>query len=143
MAYMAYDLDRFKKEQEYDYELALSEIRAGRKRSHWIWYIFPQLKGLGRSGMASFYGIDGMGEAKAYLADDYLRGHLVEINEALYALDESDPVLIMGHIDALKLRSSLTLFSEVPGADPIFRKNLEKYYQGEGDPLTLEMLKTT
>ena len=69
---MAYDLERFKREQEYDYDLALSEIRAGRKRSHWIWYIFPQLKGLGRSGMATFYGIDGMGEATAYLADDYL-----------------------------------------------------------------------
>jgi uncharacterized protein (DUF1810 family) len=140
MERMAYDLERFKREQKYDYDLALSEIRAGRKRSHWIWYIFPQLKGLGRSDMATFYGIDGMGEAKAYLADDYLRSHLVEINEALFALDEHDPVLIMGHIDAMKLRSSLTLFSQVPDADPIFQKNLDKYFQGQADPITLKML---
>ena len=118
----------------------MKPIKAGRKRSHWIWYIFPQLKGLGRSGMATFYGIDGIGEATAYLADDDLRARLIEINEALFELDESDPVRVMGGIDAMKLRSSLTLFSRVPGADPIFEKNLQKYYGGEPDPLTLQML---
>lgn len=137
---MAYDLDRFKQAQEYDYDQALSEIRGGRKRSHWIWYVFPQLKGLGRSGMATHYGIDGIAEAQAYYDDDDLRRNLLEITYALYGLEQSDPERIMGHIDALKLRSSMTLFAQVEGADPIFSKVLDKFYGGQDDPLTLQIL---
>lgn len=138
---MAYDLQRFKDAQEWDYGQALAEIRAGRKRSHWIWYVFPQLKGLGRSSMCACYGIDGMGEAKAYLSDEILRSRLVEISQALLELSGDDPVSVMGHIDALKLRSCMTLFSRVPGSNPVFGAVLDKYYDGEPDPLTLEMLR--
>lgn len=137
---MTYDLQRFKDAQEQDYQTALAEIRAGRKQSHWIWYVFPQLKGLGRSAMCAYYGIDGMGEATAYLADDMLRERLVEISRALLSLDGSDPVAVMGGIDALKLRSSMTLFSLVPGTDPVFQEVLDRYYGGEPDPLTLRIL---
>lgn len=137
---MSYDLDRFKQAQDWDYETALAEIRAGRKRSHWIWYVFPQLKGLGMSSMCARYGIDGMGEATAYLADDTLRARLVEISNALLSLEGSDPVAVMGHIDARKLRSSMTLFALVPHADPVFSAVLDKYYDGKPDQLTLEML---
>lgn len=137
---MTYDLQRFKDAQEQDYQTALAEIRAGRKQSHWIWYVFPQLKGLGRSAMCAHYGIDGMGEATAYLADGILRERLVEISRALLSLDGSDPVAVMGGIDALKLRSSMTLFSLVPGTDPVFQEVLDRYYGGEPDPLTLRIL---
>ena len=138
---MTYDLQRFKDAQEWDYGQALAEIRAGRKRSHWIWYVFPQLKGLGRSSMCERYGIDGMGEAKAYLGDEILRSRLVEVSQALLELSGDDPVSVMGHIDALKLRSCMTLFSRVPGSNPVFGAVLDKYYDGEPDPLTLEMLR--
>ena len=137
---MTYDLQRFKDAQEWDYEQALAEIRSGRKRSHWIWYVFPQLKGLGRSYMCARYGIDGIGEAKAYLADETLRSRLVEISQALLELSGNDPVSVMGHIDALKLRSCMTLFSRVPGASPVFSTVLDKYYDGKPDQLTLELL---
>lgn len=137
---MSYDLQRFKDAQEWDYEQALAEIRAGRKRSHWIWYVFPQLEGLGHSFMCARYGVRGLGEAKAYLADETLRDRLVEISQALLELGDNDPVAVMGHIDALKLRSCMTLFSLVEGADPVFQAVLDKYYGGEPDPLTLELL---
>ena len=90
-----FNLDRFKKAQTRDYATALSEIKNGRKESHWMWYIFPQLKGLGFSSMAEFYGIDGLAEAKAYIADDLLRGRLVEISEALLSLPSSDAREVM------------------------------------------------
>ena len=137
---MAYDLQRFTQAQERDYQTALAEIRAGRKRSHWIWYVFPQLQGLGRSPMCARYGIHGMGEAEAYLADKTLRARLIEISQALLELDGSDPVAVMGGIDALKLRSCMTLFSRARNTDPVFQAVLNKYYGGEPDRLTLEML---
>ena len=86
------DLSRFITAQQNDYEIALSEIRSGRKQSHWMWYIFPQLKGLGMTSTADYYGIDGMAEAKEYLSDDYLRNNLVQISNALLELKESDPL---------------------------------------------------
>ena len=137
---MAYDLQRFKDAQEQDYRQALAEIRAGRKRSHWIWYIFPQLEGLGRSAMCARYGIRGIGEAEAYLADETLRGRLVEMSRALLELNGNDPVDVMGHIDAIKLRSCMTLFSRASNADPAFQAVLDKYFGGEADPMTLELL---
>ena len=137
---MAYDLQRFKDARSWDYGQALAEIRVGRKRSHWIWYVFPQLKELGRSSMCERYGIDDMGEAKAYLGDKTLRSRLVEISQALLELSVDDPVSAMGHVDALKLRSCMTLFSIVPGADPVFGEVLDRYYGGVPGQPTLELL---
>lgn len=140
---MTYDLGRFKAAQEWDYQQALSEIRAGRKRSHWIWYIFPQLQGLGRSSMCARYGIKGMGEAEAYLSDEVLRARLIEISQALLELNAQDPVAVMGHIDALKLRSCMTLFSLARNTDPVFQAVLNRYYGGEPDKRTIELLGIT
>ncbi len=134
------DLDRFLKAQAYSYEDALSEIRAGGKRSHWIWYIFPQIAGLGMSGMADYYAIRDINEARAYLANETLRARLVEISTALLGLESSDPLQVMGYPDNLKLRSSMTLFREADPSIDVFQKVLDKYYGGEPDQLTLDIL---
>ena len=136
-----FNLDRFKKAQSRDYATALSEIKNGRKESHWMWYIFPQLKGLGISSMAEFYGIDGLAEAKAYIADDLLRGRLVEISEALLSLPSSDAREVMGYPDDLKLKSCMTLFMEAAPEIDVFGKVLEKFFGGEKDSKTVEMVK--
>ena len=106
-----YDLDRFLTAQRRDYAAALREIQNGRKRSHWIWYIFPQVAGLGMSSTSQYYAISGLDEARAYLREPTLRAHLLEISSALLALDESDPTAVFGFPDDLKLRSSMTLFA--------------------------------
>ena len=137
---MGFDLDRFKKAQEEDYPYALQEIKAGRKRSHWIWYIFPQLKGLGFSSMSEYYGIDGRAEAQAYIADPLLRSRLVEISEALLALESNNPTQVMGYPDDLKLKSSMTLFAEVAPDIPVFEQVLQKFFAGEKDSRTLKLL---
>ena len=138
---MGFDLDRFKKAQEEDYPYALQEIKAGRKRSHWIWYIFPQLKGLGFSSMSEYYGIDGRAEAQAYIADSVLRAHLVEISEALLALESNNPTQVMGYPDELKLKSCMTLFAEVAPDIPVFEQVLQKFFAGEKDSKTLQLLR--
>ncbi len=138
---MGFDLDRFKKAQEEDYPYALQEIKAGRKQSHWIWYIFPQLKGLGFSSMSEYYGIDGRAEAQAYIADSVLRARLVEISQALLALESNNPTQVMGYPDDLKLKSSMTLFSEVAPDIPVFAQVLQKFFSGEKDPRTLKLLR--
>lgn len=137
---MGFDLDRFKKAQEEDYPFALQEIKAGRKRSHWIWYIFPQLKGLGFSSMSEYYGIDGRAEAQAYIADPLLRARLVEISEALLALESHNPTQVMGYPDDMKLKSSMTLFAEVAPDLPVFEQVLQKFFAGEKDAKTLKLL---
>ena len=137
---MAYDINRFIKAQKSDYEQALSEMKAGRKRSHWIWYIFPQVKGLGMSSTSEFYGIDGLGEALVYMADDCLRERLLEITGVLLDIDSDDPSEVMGYPDDLKLRSSMTLFAEAAPEYDVFQKVLDKYFQGEKDPKTLRIL---
>ena len=140
---MKYNLERFREAQKDDYETALEEIRSGMKLTHWIWYIFPQLKELSYSSTARYYGIDGRGEAEAYLKDDVLRGRLIEISEALLSLDSSDPEEVMGYPDNLKLRSCMTLFEYIaPGID-VFGKVLEKFYSGEKDEKTIELLQKT
>lgn len=136
-----FNLDRFKKAQTSDYATALSEIKNGRKESHWMWYIFPQLKGLGFSYTAEFYGIDGLSEAKAYMADELLRGHLVEISEALLRVVSSDAREVMGYPDDLKLKSCMTLFMEAAPEIEVFGKILEKFFGGEKDLKTVEMVK--
>ena len=138
---MGLDLDRFKKAQEEDYPYALQEIKAGRKRSHWIWYIFPQLKGLGFSSMSDYYGIDGRAEAQAYIADSILRARLVEISQALLALESNNPTQVMGYPDDMKLKSSMTLFAEVAPDIPVFEQVLQKFFSGEKDSKTLQLLR--
>ncbi len=137
---MEYNLERFRKAQSHEYETALEEIKNGRKESHWIWYIFPQLKELGYSSTAKYYGLDGRGEAEAYLKDDVLRTRLIEISEALLSLDSSDPLEVMGYPDNLKLRSSMTLFALVSPETGVFSRVLDKFYHGEKDEKTVSLL---
>ena len=137
---MNFDLDRFKKAQDLDYPYALEEIKNGRKQSHWMWYIFPQLKALGFSSTAQYYGISGIEEAKAYIADDLLRKRLIEISEALLSLKTSNATQVMGYPDDLKLKSCMTLFNEAAPEIEIFAKVLDKYFAGQKDTKTLEVL---
>ncbi len=138
---MTFNLERFKKAQERDYAQALAEIKNGRKESHWIWYIFPQIKGLGYSEISRFYGIEGREEAKAYIDDELLKKRLVEISEALLALQCFDAEKIMGYPDDLKLKSCMTLFAETSPETDVFEKVLEKFFDGKKDKKTLELLK--
>ena len=137
---MNYNIDRFIRAHERDYEIALLEIKEGKKRSHWMWYIFPQLKGFGNSATSEFYGIDGLEEAKAYYNNEYLQKHLLDISEALVALDSGDIVSILGYPDNLKLQSSMTLFMQVDPKEDVFSKVLDKYYNGEKDMKTIKII---
>ena len=133
-------LERFIEPQEQDYEQALKEIRNGRKVGHWIWYIFPQLRGLGKSYMSDHYGIRDLDEAKAFLQDPYLGKHLQKISEALLNLDNDNATQIMGRPDDMKLKSSMTLFACADPENAVFEKVLEKFYNGHKDGRTLKML---
>ena len=135
-----YDLSRFLEAQKNSYDTALREIRAGRKRSHWMWYIFPQIRGLGYSAMAQHYAIRDLEEAREYLQHPVLGPRLIEISEALLALDETDPRRVMGSPDDLKLRSCMTLFQSAAPDQPVFGKVLDKFYGGQPDGRTLEIL---
>ena len=132
-------LERFVSAQARDYGTALAEIRSGHKRSHWMWYIFPQIAGLGFSSTARFYAISSMQEARDYYAHPVLGKRLVEISEALLALDTNDAAAVMGYPDDLKLRSSMTLFLAASG-DAVFQKVLDKFYSGKPDSKTLSIL---
>ncbi len=134
-------LEKFHKAQEKDYKTALREIQNGRKDSHWMWYIFPQLKGLGRSGMADYYGISNINEAKQYLADPVLGPRLLEISSALLEIDTNDAEKVMGYPDHLKLKSCMTLFAAADPHNEIFQNVLQKYFNGEKDQKTLWLLK--
>jgi uncharacterized protein (DUF1810 family) len=136
-----YALSRFVEAQAGGvHERALGELRAGRKRSHWMWYVFPQLAGLGSSPMADRYGITGREEASAYLAHPVLGPRLVECAEALLQLEDRTAAQVMGHPDDLKLRSSATLFAQLSSPGSVFERLLEKYYAAEADERTLERL---
>ncbi len=137
------NLNRFLEAQEHSYRIALREIVNGRKTSCWMWYIFPQLEELGRSYKAKYYGIKNLTEAKAYINDNILGFRLVEICEALLALKSSDAHLVLGSPDDLKLRSSMTLFEVAAPDIPVFGKVLDKFYGGERDRLTIEILNKT
>ena len=132
-------LDRFLSAQERSYDTALREIRSGRKRSHWMWYIFPQIAGLGMSSTAQHYSIADLNEAKEYISHPVLGARLIEISEALLSLDSSDATSVMGYPDDLKLRSSMTLFSQVSD-NPVFSAVLDKFYGGSPDTRTLRIL---
>lgn len=137
---MNYEISRFMKAHQTDYQRALSEIKNGKKVSHWMWYIFPQLKGLGRSSMSEYYGIKDLDEAKVYLADPILGKHLIEICNALLSLDTNDATEVMGRPDDRKLKSSMTLFDAATESLDIFQMVLDKYYNGKKDYRTLKML---
>ena len=134
-----HDLDRFVKAQAADWETARAELAAGRKTSHWIWYVFPQLAGLGRSARARFYGVGSLEEAQAYLADPVLGPRLVEATR-LVCEAEGSAEDILGGIDAKKLRSSMTLFHRADPSEPVFRRALDRFYGGAEDPETLRLL---
>lgn len=133
-------LDRFIKAHERDYEIALLEIKEGRKKTHWMWYIFPQIKGLGNSATSEFYGIEDIEEARLYYNNLYLREHLIEISHALLDIDNDDITDILGFPDDLKLQSSMTLFSLVDPKEKIFSEVLNKYYNGEKDIKTVDII---
>lgn len=135
-----YDLSRFTDAQKRDYETALAEIRSGRKRSHWMWYIFPQIQGLGRSQTAQFYAIQDLGEAAAYLNDPYLGKNLKEISKALLEIEGSSASQIFGSPDDMKLRSSMTLFALATQDNQVFRDVLTKYYHGKMDERTVKIV---
>lgn len=134
-----YSLERFVDAQERMYEMALAEVKNGKKLSHWIWYIFPQLKGLGMSGNSHYYGIDNVEEAKAYLQHPILGARLREITSVFLDSVGKNAQDVFGYLDAMKVRSCMTLFNEV-SEDDLFEKVLEKYYHGEKDEITMNRL---
>lgn len=142
-----YNLTRFVEVQDsgfVTYETALKEIKAGKKVNHWIWYIFPQIKGLGTSFEADFYGIKNLEEAKLYLEHEVLGKRLREITQALYELEETNPEHVMGtRIDAMKLKSSMTLFEYASEDEKLFSDVLDKYFGGKRDERTLDILRKT
>jgi uncharacterized protein (DUF1810 family) len=135
-----YNLSRFVQAQEDDYERALAEIRSGQKQSHWMWYIFPQLDGLGFSPTARRYAIKSLDEAAAYLRHPVLGPRLRECAEAVLGVEGRSAHEIFGYPDDVKLRSCATLFACVSPAGSVFDRLLEKYYQGERDGQTLRLL---
>jgi uncharacterized protein (DUF1810 family) len=135
-----YDLHRFLRAQEHDYEPALSEIRSGRKRSHWMWYIFPQIDGLAFSSTSKHYAIKGVGEARAYLDHPVLGPRLLECAEAIISVEGRSATEILGSPDDLKLRSCATLFAHVSSPGSVFDRLLGKYYRGTRDGRTLRLL---
>ena len=136
-----FDLKRFVQAQEEIYPRALAEIKLGRKRSHWMWFIFPQIDGLGHSSTARLYAIKSKAEAEAYLDHPVLGKRLIECSEALLKIKGKSAEEIFGYPDDLKLRSSMTLFARVSDPDPIFYRVLDQYYGSQPDGQTLELLK--
>jgi uncharacterized protein (DUF1810 family) len=134
------DLSRFVEAQAATYQTALAELRRGRKESHWMWFVFPQIQGLGSSPTARFYAIADLAEAKAYLAHPVLGPRLREVAATINALPGDDAHAVFGSPDDLKLRSSLTLFQAAAPDEPAFGQALGKYFGGARDPRTLERL---
>lgn len=135
-----FDLQRFVDAQERVYDTVLDELRAGRKRSHWIWFVFPQLRGLGRSPTAQRYGIGSLAEARAYLAHDVLGPRLHECADLVSRSEQPSADVLFGSPDNLKVRSSMTLFGRAADDPEVFDRVLAKYYDGQPDPLTVELL---
>ncbi len=138
----AFDLSRFVEAQAGTYPTALAELQAGDKRSHWMWFIFPQLRGLGHSAMAQHYGLSGLDEARAYLAHPLLGPRLLTCTQALLQYPQRSLRQMLGSPDDLKFRSSMTLFAAAAGDEPsLFRQALTVHCNGQPDPRTLELLK--
>jgi uncharacterized protein (DUF1810 family) len=138
--YDPYDLKRFLEAQKNVIEDVKAELRRGRKETHWMWFVFPQLKGLGNSEMAQKYGITSRAEAKAYMAYPALGRRLVECTQLVNSFAGKSAEQIFGGVDAMKFRSSMTLFAEVTEDDSVFAEALKKYFDGHGDPVTLARL---
>ena len=134
------DLSRFTIAHQSDFETALREITGGKKYSHWMWYIFPQIYGLGYSLTSQYYSIQSLEEAKAFLADPYLGRNLITICEALIGLESNDATEVFGSPDNMKLQSCMTLFACADNGNPVFGKVLEKYFDGQPDHRTLRIL---
>ena len=134
------NLARFIKAQESDYKTALAEIKSGHKRNCWMWYIFPQIQGLGSSGTAMYYAIEDYEEAKAYIENAVTNAHLRESSEALLQLESDDATRVMGWPDDLKLRSSMTLFALATKENEVFLKVLDKFYDNKPDAQTIDIL---
>jgi uncharacterized protein (DUF1810 family) len=135
-----FDLRRFVDAQAHTYDQALAELRAGEKRTHWMWFVFPQIAGLGHSGMAQRFAISGLEEARAYVAHPTLGRRLVECARALTDLDTADADRVLGPVDAQKLRSSMTLFARAAPDEPVFREVLDHYFDGTEDDATTSRL---
>jgi len=142
MAADDFNLQRFVDAQDRDgsYDRALAELEHGRKQGHWIWFVFPQIQGLGSSPTARFYAIASLAEATAYLKHPLLGPRLDTAAETLLKLPGRDPAEILGDLDAMKLRSSMTLFSRVEDAAPVFARVLDEFYAGQPDRLTEQLL---
>jgi uncharacterized protein (DUF1810 family) len=137
---VSHDIERFVRAQERTYPTALAEVRSGRKRSHWMWYVFPQIAGLGFSETSRRYAIRDTAEARAYLEHPLLGPRLIECFEAALSVDGRTAHEIFGSPDDLKFRSCATLFACVAPSGSVFQRALEKYFGGEGDPRTLELV---
>lgn len=135
-----FNLGRFVREQERDYAQALSELRAGRKNTHWIWYVLPQMKGLGSSEMSEYFGITGIEEARAYLVHPVLGRRLVECVEAISAHADLQAAAILGSLDAVKYHSCLTLFASVAGTESVYARALQQHFAGKLDQRTLDLI---
>ena len=134
------NIERFISAQEQDYDTALHEVKNGRKQGHWIWYIFPQIAGLGASSTSQYYAIADMTEAKEYLANPILRAHLTEISTALLELSTDNAESVFGYLDAMKVRSSMTLFKHADEGCEIWNAVLEKFFGGQEDWRTLSLI---
>lgn len=135
-----FELDRFIKEQQHSYNTAYAEVSQGAKRSHWMWWIFPQIAGLGMTSTSQKYSIKSIEEARAFLTHPYLGKNLREISNLLLTLDTNDAYEVFGYPDNLKLCSSMTLFGEADSNEAIFQKVLDKFYGGRKDERTLDIL---
>ncbi|PSS58615.1 DUF1810 domain-containing protein [Pseudomonas sp. BBP2017] len=137
-----FNLQRFVDAQDPFLDRVLAELQAGRKTSHWIWFIFPQLEGLGHSAMAERYALQSADEARAYLRHEVLRARLEQCVAAILQHTDKSAVQILGHTDDMKLRSCLTLFASVEPDHPLFKAALEQFYGAQPDPRTLQLLQT-
>ena len=131
--------NKFLNAQKESYDDALAEMRRGRKKTHWMWFVFPQLKGLGQSWTSDYFGLDSLADAKDYLRHPLLRSRLEEISRVVYDLDAADISKVFGYPDTLKFQSSMTLFALADPDNPIYQKNLDRYFEGQMCQYTVEM----
>ena len=143
MANSTTNLMRFLEAQNKMYLTAFSEIEKGKKETHWMWFIFPQIKGLGHSNTANYYAINDLKEAEEFLEHPILGKHLIEITTLLLRSKQKSAEVIFGDLDALKLRSSMTLFAMAKNTNPVFKEVLDAYFAGQFDHLTLSIINST
>ncbi|KAF2507423.1 DUF1810 domain-containing protein [Flavobacterium foetidum] len=143
MIYAKNDLTRFLDAQNKLYLTAFSEIKKGKKETNWMWFIFPQIKGLGKSSLSDYYAVADLQEAEAFLNHPILAKHLIEICKLLLTMKKKSAETILGELGARKLRSSMSLFVQTPNADPVFQEILDTFFYGNLDPLTLNFTQKT